>query len=127
MSSFIMNLTELRAVFVRWQAEHDSVADAAISVNLKHLRWVGPAGVLVNALHVLVLGTQLLTETYQGAALAWRVGLLVAHLSMGSALAFLTVASRQLEPAHPTRLSRLLPVGAAAVCLFFAVVAQPAF
>lgn len=117
-----MNLTELRAVFVRWQAEHDSVADAAISVNLKHLRWVGPAGVLVNALHVLVLGTQLLTETYQGAALAWRVGLLVAHLSMGSALAFLTVASRQLEPAHPTRLSRLLPVGAAAVCLFFAVV-----
>ena len=122
MSSFIMNLTELRAVFVRWQAEHDSVADAAISVNLKHLRWVGPAGVLVNALHVLVLGTQLLTETYQGVALAWRTGLLVAHLSMGLALAFLTVASRQLEPAHPTRLGRLLPVGAAAVCLFFAVV-----
>ena len=122
MSSSIMNLTELRAVFVRWQAEHDSVADAAISVNLKHLRWVGPAGVLVNALHVLVLGTQLLTETYQGVALAWRTGLLVAHLSMGLALAFLTVASRQLEPAHPTRLGRLLPVGAAAVCLFFAVV-----
>jgi diguanylate cyclase (GGDEF)-like protein/hemerythrin-like metal-binding protein len=121
MPSFITNLFDLRSVLARWRLEHDSVADSATTVNLRHLRWIAPAGAVITAIHVLVLGTQFLSGTYQGTALAWRTGLLVAHFTMGLIMSFLTIAVRQVDPIRPKSWARQLPVSAVALCLLFSV------
>ncbi|OIQ77266.1 putative diguanylate cyclase AdrA [mine drainage metagenome] len=121
MPSFITNLMNLRSVLARWQADHDGIADAATTVNLKHLRWIAPVGAVINALHVLVLGTQYFSGAYQGVTLAWRTGLLIAHFIMGLTMIVFTIAVRQVDPTRPKYWDRQLPVGAVAVCLLFAV------
>lgn len=75
MAFFLPNLNKLRYTLKRWQVEHRSVADAAITVNLRYLRWTAPVMVVLSAVHVLMLGLQLLSGQHEGLALAWIRGL----------------------------------------------------
>ncbi len=121
MAPIITNLSDLRATLARWQSEHDGVVDSATTINLKHLLWLAPIGVVLTALHVLILGWSLLSGTYQGVTLTWARALFTAHSSMCLAMILLTVAARRLDPTRPTRWGHRLPVAAVAVCLLFAV------
>lgn len=116
------DLNELRSTFKRWQTEHASVADAAADVNLQRLRWLTPLVALVNAVHVLVLGVQLLMGQHEGLALSWRTGLLLAHLGMGLTMVGCAVAVAHLRHVGPSRGRRWLPTGTAAAGMLFAIV-----
>lgn len=116
------DLNELRSTFKRWQTEHASVADAAADVNLQRLRWLTPLVALVNAVHVLVLGVQLLMGQHEGLALSWRTGLLLAHLGMGLTMVGCAVAVAHLRHVGPSRGRRWLPIGTAAAGMLFAIV-----
>src|SRR5450830_727670 len=116
------DLNELRSTFKRWQTEHASVADAAADVNLQRLRWLTPLVALVNAVHVLVLGVQLLMGQHEGLALSWRTGLLLAHLGMGLTMVGCAVAVAHLRHVGPSRGRRWLPAGTAAAGMLFAIV-----
>lgn len=117
-----MYLSDLYLSFQRKQAEHASVADAATAANLQRLRWLTPLVALVNAIHVLVLGLQLLTGGYAGVALSWRVGLLWAHLGMGLTMVGCAAAAAYLHRASPSKWGRWLPLGTSAVGLLFAII-----
>jgi diguanylate cyclase (GGDEF)-like protein len=116
------DLNELRSTFKRWQTEHASVADAAADVNLQRLRWLTPLVALVNAVHVLVLGVQLLMGQHEGLALSWRTGLLLAHLGMGLTMVGCAVAVAHLRHVGRSRGRRWLPTGTAAAGMLFAIV-----
>jgi len=116
------DLNELHSTFKRWQTEHASVADAAADVNLQRLRWLTPLVALVNAVHVLVLGVQLLMGQHEGLALSWRTGLLLAHLGMGLTMVGCAVAVAHLRHVGPSRGRSWLPIGTAAAGMLFAIV-----
>ena len=122
MAFFLTNVHKLRYTVKRWQVEHRSVADAATTVNLRHLRWMAPVVVVMTAVHVLLLGLQLLSGQHEGLTLSWLRGLFQAHLSMGLAMAACTVAARAVNPLHPSRWGRWLPTGTVALGLLFAIV-----
>ncbi|MDD5332723.1 MAG: GGDEF domain-containing protein [Rhodoferax sp.] len=117
--SVMLRLTDLTRTLQRWQAEHASVVDAANSINLQRLGWLAPLVALVNAVHVLVLGGQLWMGQHAGLALAWRAGLLLAHLAMGLAMLGCAVALRY---AGSSAWRVWLPAGTAGIGMLFAVV-----
>jgi len=122
MSALTTNFTQLRAVMARWHGEHGSVAEAATTINLKHLRWLAPVGAAITVLHVLTFGLQIQSGAHQGVSLTWRLGLLVAHAVMGLVFIFFALAVRQLDPVRPNLWGRVLPVSAIALSLLFALV-----
>lgn len=118
----LTDLKVLRRILKGWQAEHASVADAAAAINLQRLRWLAPLVALLNAVHVLVLGVQLLGGQHEGAALSWRTGLLLAHLGMGLTMLGCAVAAARLRHAGPSRWGVWLATGTAAAGMLFAIV-----
>jgi len=103
MPLFLLNLNKLRNTLKRWQVEHRSVADAAITINLRHLRWMAPVVVVMSAVHVFLLGLQLQSGLHEGLALSWLSGLFQVHLAMMLVMAACTVAVRGVNPLHPSR------------------------
>lgn len=122
MACYLPDLNKLRYTLKRWQVEHRSVADAAITVNLRHLRWTAPVMVVLSAVQVLMLGLQLQSGQHAGLALAWLSGQFQSHLVMVLVLAACTVAVWRVNPLHPSRRGRWLPTGTVALGLLFAIV-----
>lgn len=109
-----------RQTLARLRAEHARVADQATTINLQRLRWIAPTVLLINALHVLALAVQLATHQYSGLAYRWRVGLLVAHLTMGLVMGVCALMVRRVDPHGAPPWARALPWVAAGLGMLFA-------
>lgn len=111
----------LRQTLARLQAEHAQVADLATVINLQRLRWVALTVLLVNALHVMALALQLTEQHPEGLGYRWRVGLLVAHLSMGLVMGACALLVRRVDPHTAPPWARALPLVAAGLGMLFAI------
>lgn len=121
MAFFQSDWHKLRTTLKRWHVEHRSVADAASTVNLRHLRWTAPV-VVLSAVQVLMLGLQLRSGQHEGLALAWLRGQFQAHLVMMLMMAACTVAVRCVNPLQPSCWGRWLSMATTALGLLFAIV-----
>ncbi len=114
-------LPELRRKFALWRAENASVADTATASNLERLRMLTPVVAVLNGVHVLVFGFQLLFGEHDGTAHRWLQGLLTVHLLMGLCMASCAWIAHHFRYASRSAWGRLLPTGTAALALLFSI------
>lgn len=114
-------LPELRRKLALWRAENASVADAAAAVNLERMRMLTPVVAVLNGIHALVFGFQLLTGEHDAAVHRWLVGLFIVHLSMGCCMMVSAFMAHKFRYASRSAWGRLLPAGSVAVALVFSV------
>ena len=114
-------ITQLQRLLARWRTEHRLVAQAATTVNLTRT-WIG--GLVVAALDavvVLVLGAQLLSQVHGDSSQQWALALLLTHLGMGLTMLLLAWTARRARHAGNAPAARALPLLLAAAGLLFAV------
>jgi diguanylate cyclase (GGDEF)-like protein len=114
-------LPELRRTFAQWGAVNASVADIATTFNLERLRMLTPAVAVLNGVHVLVFGYQLLSGEHDAAVHRWLQGLLIVHLLMGLCMAACGWVAHRFRYAGRSLWGRVLPLGIAALALGFSI------